>query len=62
MFVNEKKSFIEEEFNYEAAIALYGILSGVVLVFLAPTLYIFITEDIYYLEVNYIWVSAYFLA
>ena len=62
MFVNEKKSFIEEEFNYEAAIALYGILSGVVLVFLGPTLYIFITEDIYYLEVNYIWVSAYFLA
>ena len=62
MFVNEKKSFIEEEFNYEAAIALYGILSGVVLVFLVPTLYIFITEDIYYQEVNYIWVSAYFLA
>ena len=62
VFVNEKKSFIEEEFNWEAAFALYGILAGVVLVFLGPTLYIFISQDIYFKEMNYIWVSAYFIA
>ena len=54
--------FIEEEFNWEAAFALYGILAGVVLVFLGPTLYIFISQDIYFKEMNYIWVSAYFVA
>ena len=61
VFVNEKKEFIEEEFNIEAAAALYGILLGVVILFLVPTLYIFVSEEIYNKELNYIWVAAYFL-
>ena len=62
VFVNERKAFIEEDFNIEAAAALYGILLGVVILFLAPTIYIFVSQQIYNKELNYIWVSAYFFS
>ena len=62
VFANERKEFLEAEFNLEAAAALYGILAGVVLLFLIPTIYIFVSQEIYNKELKYIWVAVYFIS
>lgn len=62
VFVNERKEFKEVEFNIEAAATLYGILFGVVVLFLGPTIYLFVSYEIYNKELNYIWVAAYAVA
>lgn len=58
--MNEHKEFIEDEFNIEAMLAVFGICTAVVALFLAPTVYIFLTRDTYNEELNYVWVTAYF--
>jgi hypothetical protein len=62
VFEKEKKEFYECDYNLETSLWLYGILIFTVLVFLAPSIYIFIEDKIFATELNYIWVCVYFTA